>query len=116
MKMSNSPANTGLSNPYSTGGGGVTFEQLVGASYLVSLLVGEIPRGVDWGTIKEVRFQDRWHGCLLDDIVVTSTDGSTERKLALQIKEYLTFSESDPTFTRVMDDCWKTFNLSLKVT
>jgi len=103
----------GLSNPFSTGGGGVTFEQLVGASYLVSLLVGEIPRGVDGGTIKEVSFQHRWQGCLLDDIVVTSTDGDTERKLALQVKEDLTFSESDSTFTRVMDDCWKTFNSSL---
>ena len=113
--MSNGPANTGLSNPFSTGGGGVTFEQLVGASYLVSLLVGEIPRGVDWGTIKDVRFQDRWHECLLDDIVVTSTDGDTERKLALQVKHELTFSDSDSNkeFTRVMDDCWKTFNSSL---
>ena len=115
MKMTNSPANTGLSNPFSTGEGGGTFEQLVGTSYLVSLLVGEIPRGIYWGTIKEVRFQDRWHGCLLDDIVVTSTDGDTERKLALQVKHELTFSDSDSNkeFTRVMDDCWKTFNSSL---
>ena len=111
--MSNSPANTGLSNPYSTSVSGVEFEQLVGTSYLVSLLVGEMPRGIDWGTITEVSFQHRWSGCLLDDIVVTSTDGNTERKLALQVKEDLTFSESDPTFTRVMDDCWKTFNSSL---
>jgi energy-coupling factor transporter ATP-binding protein EcfA2 len=103
----------GLSNPYSTSVSGVSFEQLVGTSYLVSLLVGEIPRGVDWGTIKEVRFQHRWSGCLLDDIVVTSTDGDTERKLALQVKKDLTFSNSDPTFTRVMDDCWRTFNSSL---
>ena len=114
MKITNRPANTGLSNPYSTGGGGVTFEQLVGASYLVSLLVGEIPRGIDWGTIQEVRFQHRWAGCLLDDIVVTSTDGDTERKLALQVKKDLIFSESDPTFTRVVDDCWKTFDNSLE--
>ena len=114
MKMTNSPANTGLSNPFSTGEGGGTFEQLVGTSYLVSLLVGEIPRGIDWGTIQELRFQDRWHECLLDDIVVTSTDGDTERKLALQVKHELTFSDSDSNkeFTRVMDDCWKTFNSS----
>ena len=91
----------------------MTFEQLVGASYLVSLLVGEMPRGVDWGTIKEVSFQHRWAGCLLDDLVVTSTDGDIERKLALQVKHHLTFSASDSTFTRVMDDCWKTFNSSL---
>ncbi len=45
--MSNNEANTALSNPFSTGGGGVTFEQLVGTSYLVSLLesiIGEYNR------------------------------------------------------------------------
>jgi len=47
--MSNNEANTALSNPFSTGGGGVTFEQLVGTSYLVSLLesiIGEYNRRV----------------------------------------------------------------------
>jgi hypothetical protein len=106
---------SGLSTPFSTGGGGVTFEQLVGTSYLVSLLAGYPPRGLDWGVTKEVKFQHRWEGCLLDDIVVTSTDGSEERKLALQIKHKLTFSDApkNETFARVIDDCWKTFNGSL---
>lgn len=113
--MSVNSTDKGLSNPFSTSDGGVTFEQLVGASYLVSLLAGVIPRGLDWGISKEVKFQHRWSGCLLDDIVVTSTDGDTERKLALQVKHELTFSDSDSNkeFTRVMDDCWKTFNSSL---
>ena len=105
----------GLSNPFSTGGGGVTFEQLVGASHLVSLLVGDIPRGLDWGVTKEVSFQHRWSGCLLDDIVITSTDSNRERKLALQVKHNLTFSDSasNTTFARVIDECWKTFSSSL---
>jgi len=113
--MSNNAANTGLSNPFSTGGGGVTFEQLVGASYLVSLLVGDIPRGLDWGITKSVQFQHRWSGCLLDDVVITSTDGFRERKLALQVKHDLTFSctVSNTTLASVIDDCWKTFNSSL---
>ncbi len=113
--MSDDAANTGLSNPFSTGGGGVTFEQLVGTRYLVSLLAGEIPRGLDWGIIKEVKFQQRWSECLLDDIVITSTDGDKERKLALQVKHNLTFSDSvsNTTFARVIEDCWKTFNSSL---
>ena len=108
--MSNGAANN-LSNPFSTSGGGVTFEQLVGASYLVSLLAGDIPRGLDWGICKEVKFQYRWSGCLLDDIVITSTDGNKERKLALQVKHNLTFSDSasNTTFAHVIKDCWKTF-------
>lgn len=107
--------NSGISNPFSTSGGGVTFEQLVGASYLVSLLASEIPRGLDWGITEEVKFQYRWSGCLLDDVVITSTDGLRKRKLAIQVKTNLTFSDapSNKLFARVIEDCWKTFTNSL---
>lgn len=113
--MSKSSPNSGLSNPFSTGGGGVTFEQLVGTSYLVSLLAGHIPRGLDRGITKEVKFQHRWSRCLLDDVVIISTDGDIERKLALQVKHDLTFSDSasNKIFADVIDDCWKTFGSSL---
>ena len=64
--MAHKTEDIGLSNPFSTGGGGTTFEQLVGASYLVSLLEKDIPRGLDWGIIKDVKFQHRWQGiCLM---------------------------------------------------
>ena len=39
--MANDLTRSGVPNPFSTRGGGVTFEQLVGASYLVSLLAGD---------------------------------------------------------------------------
>ncbi len=98
-------------NPFSTSGSGTTFEQLVGAYYLVSLLAQEIPRGLDRGICTEVRFQQRFSGCLLDDIVVTAKDVSGERKLALQVKHNLVFSDSSTNedFARVISDCWKTF-------
>lgn len=113
--MSNNAANARLSNPFVTGEGGATFEQLVGASYLVSVLAADIPRGLDWGIAKEVKLQYRWSGCLLDDIVVTSFDGNTTRKLALQVKHNLTFSDarSNTKFARVIKDCWDTFNNTL---
>ncbi|MDD4652234.1 MAG: hypothetical protein PHQ34_08380 [Methanothrix sp.] len=103
----------GLSNPFSTGGGGTTFEQLVGASYLVSLVAGDIPRGLDWGIIESVQFQQRWARYLLDDIIITTTDGNKKRKLALQVKHKLGFSESDDVFVKVIKDCWDTFSGSL---
>lgn len=106
--MSERVTDPGLSNPFSTGGGGETFEQLVGTSYLVALLAGDIPRGLDGGTTKEVKFQQRYEGSLLDDVVVTSNNGSSERKLAIQIKHDLTFSDNEK-FARVIDDCWKTY-------
>ncbi|TET47497.1 hypothetical protein E3J62_01315 [candidate division TA06 bacterium] len=109
--MTNDTLSAGLSNPFSTGGGGVAFEQLVGASYLVSLLAGDIPRGLDWGISKAVAFQQRMSGYLLDDVVVTATDGQRQRKLALQVKHDLTFSDapSNTEFARVIADCWGTF-------
>ena len=108
--MSDEIKDSGLSNPFSTGGGGTTFEHLVGASYLVSLLACDIPMGMSCGVTKSVKFQHRWSGCIVDDVVVTVTDGTRDIRLALQIKHNLTFSESDQTFLKVMDDCWNTFN------
>ena len=100
-----------VANPFSTGGGGDAFEHLIGVSYLVTLLAGDIPRGLDWGTCTRVGFQQRWEGGVLDDIVVTSSNGQKERRLALQIKHDLTFSDapSNKKFARVVDDCWKAF-------
>jgi len=107
--MTTLPSDSGLSNPFSTGAGGATFEQLVGASYLVSLLAGHIPRGLDWGTTREVRFQQRWSGCIIDDIVVVSSDETRDRRLALQLKHNLSFTRSNDMFVRVIADCWLVF-------
>jgi len=101
-----------LSNPFSSGGGGVAFEHLVGASYLVSLLAQDVPRGLDRGITDSVAFQRRWAGAVLDDIVVTSrTSDGQERRLALAVKHDLTFSsaESNTLFYQVVSDCWQTF-------
>lgn len=101
-----------LSNPFSTGGGGVTFEHLVGASYLVSLLAEDVPRGLDRGIIRSVAFQQRWSGAVLDDVVVSSrTADGQDRRLALAVKHDLTFSdaESNAVFRQVVSDCWRTF-------
>jgi hypothetical protein len=109
MSMTPPTSDRSLSNPFSTGSGGATFEQLVGASYLVSLLAGHILRGLDWGTTKEVLFQQRWSGCVIDDVVVISSDGTRDRRLALQLKHDLSFIKSDETFARVIADCWLVF-------
>src|SRR5262249_2975990 len=41
--------------------------------------------------------------------VVVSSDGSQERRLALQVKHELNFAFSDATFQRVINDCWAAF-------
>ena len=110
--MTDIPTDPTLSNPFSTSGAGNQFEYLVGASYLVSLISGDIPRGLDWGQTFEVRFQQRFAGIPVDDIIVVGSDGVNQRILALQIKHDLTFSDSEKneTFQKVIRECWKTFS------
>ncbi len=100
-----------VSNPFSTSGSGVTFEQLVGTYYLVSLLSQEIPYGVK-GICKEVKFQQRWAGCLVDDVVVVADDGIKERRLSIQIKHDLSITDADSNVVcqDVFNACWKTFD------
>jgi len=101
-----------LSNPFSTSGAGTQFEYLVGTFYLVSLLSGDVPRGLDWGQTIEIKFQQRFTGIPVDDIIVVGSDGTNERILALQIKHDLIFSDSEgnETFQKVIRECWKTFS------
>lgn len=76
-----------VSNPFSTGAGGVTFERLVGESYLVSLLAEDVPRGLDRGISETIAFRQRWAGAVLDDVVITSrTSDGQQRRLALEVK------------------------------
>jgi len=99
-----------LTSPYVTGGGGTVFEFLVGTFYLTSLLTNEIPRGLDWGLVKQVKFQQKYAGHYLDDIVIIATDGKNERKLSLHVKHDLKFTKSDDMFKTVLNDCWKIFS------
>lgn len=104
--------NSHLSNPFSTGGGGTTFEQLVGMYYLVSLLAADIPRGLNEGICYRVGFQQRWNDAILDDIVVTTrSSDASEHTLVLQVKHEITISTaaSNNLFQRVISDCWETF-------
>jgi hypothetical protein len=99
-----------LASPYSTGDGGGDLQSQVGAYYLAGLLLRHVPRGLDAGTLSEVRFQRLYEGLAVDDLVcVADTPGGTA-KLALQIKNDLTFGERDALFAEVMTACWQTYN------
>jgi hypothetical protein len=97
-----------LSNPFSTGAGGATFEQLVGAYYLVALLAEDIPRGLNQGITKSVRFQQSYTGTILDDIRVISEADHRQFKLDLQVKHDLVIGDN-ALFRRVLHDAWGTF-------
>ena len=66
------------------------------------------------GITKEVSFQQRWRGAAVDDIIVSSEDQGGIRKLFLQIKHDLVFSDASKNivFESVVKDAWKTFTNS----
>jgi hypothetical protein len=98
-----------IASPFSTGGGGDDFQFQVGACYLAGLLLRHVPRGLDAGTLAEVRFQRLYEGEPLDDLVCVADTVNGPSKLALQIKNDLTFGEQDQLFEEVMAACWRTY-------
>jgi hypothetical protein len=76
---------------------------------LAGALLGSIPRGLNAGVTREVRFQRLYQGDQLDDLVIVAELPAGDAKLALQLKRDLTFGESDETFDEVMEACWQTF-------
>jgi len=101
--------NQGLANPFSTGGGGCTFEDAVAASYLTALLCGQTPLGQE-GVTAQVRLQARWAGSLLDDVSITTDVGGKRRRLDVQVKNTIRLAKSDRHFLEVLTAAWQTFS------
>ncbi len=95
--MSNSTSST------STGPAGSYFEGQVGASYLISLLVGAEPRGLPGTMIDLVAFQRAAEGHPLDDVIVYAHDVQGKPAvLEVQVKKGLTFAPGDKIFRDVV--------------
>ena len=103
-----------IGSPFSTGGGGYRFESHVGAYYLLSLLCGNITRGID-GVTKNVKFQQKFEGNLLDDIVVVTNNGELEKTLSLQVRRRIRVTENNTEFKQLIGECWKMFNGENKI-
>ncbi|MDD3041149.1 hypothetical protein [Bacteroides sp.] len=100
-----------VSNPFSTGGGGVSFETKIQSAFLATMLVqGRVP-ALPEGTIEKIRFQGRQAGYYTDDLVVffRSSRGISHTLLA-QIKHFINFSATDKVFLDVIENAWKDFN------
>ena len=104
-------ATTGrVSNPASTGGAGITFEQHVGAYWLAQLLVGAVPPIAIDTTVAEVSFQTKRLGWHTDDFLVVCRFGGVSRNLPGQVKRSFTVSGSDKECVETITDFWKDFN------
>src|SRR5689334_7468063 len=62
-----------------TGGGGFSYENLVGAWAAAALLAGALPLGTEIGALEEVRFQTAALGGALDDLLLTGGSGGRPR-------------------------------------
>ena len=69
-----------ISNAFSTGGGGVNFEQQIQAMFLLSLLIDGFCPAMNEQT-KRVCFQAKHLGYDVDDLVVFTDRGHNEGKL-----------------------------------
>lgn len=98
-----------LSNAFSTGGGGVNFEQSIQTMFLLTLLVDGFTPVLNEPTVK-VCFQAKRIGYAVDDLVVYAGRNKPQRKLLCQIKHSVSISVHNETFKAVINAAWHDFN------
>ncbi|WP_444921337.1 hypothetical protein ACJJID_02440 [Microbulbifer sp. CnH-101-G] len=101
-----------LSNPFSTGGGGVHFEAHVQASFVALMLTGGHAPCLPCWPIAEVKLQGKIDGFDTDDliIVVENMSSNERRKLLGQIKHSITITQGSTLFGEVIQAAWNDFN------
>lgn len=99
-----------ISNPASTGGAGVSFENRVQASRLLAMCLGHVIPGKTDGRVVELRFQSRVLGHHTDDLVCTFEDQSSSRsKVMLQMKRTMHPRGTDGAFSDAVGSAWLDF-------
>ncbi|MEU5943815.1 hypothetical protein ABZ807_32735 [Micromonospora sp. NPDC047548] len=91
-----------VASPYSTGGGGVTFEHDYGGWLLADLLLGRPTAGLGDGfVVQEVWFQQATTSPV-DDIVVVGASSAERRILSIGVRRNPVFKQSDPKLLRLV--------------
>ena len=101
-----------LSNPFSTGGGGVHFEAHVQASFVALMLTGGHAPCLPCWPIKEIKLQGKIDGFDTDDliVVVENANSKERRKLLGQVKHSIAITQGNALFGEVMQAAWNDFN------
>lgn len=100
------PDGPASSSPYSTGGGGVTFERRVAASYLAALLDGGTVTGLDGRRVVQVAFQQAPTEAV-DDLVLLAQgddDASPSFTVAVGIRRRPLITPSDQDTQKLLTD------------
>ncbi len=100
---------SGLSNSFSTGGGGNNFENRIQAMFLLSLFVEGICPVIN---LKPIRlcFQAKRIGFAVDDLVVYTEHDGLKGKLLIQAKHKITATYNNHVFRSVIAAAWSDFD------
>lgn len=101
-----------LSNPFSTGGGGVIFETHVQASFVALMLTGGFAPCVSCLPIVKIKLQGKKDGYDTDDFILfaESVDGKQKQKVLGQIKHSIGITQGNTIFRDVIRAAWNDFN------
>lgn len=101
-----------LSNPFSTGGGGVHFEAHVQASFVALMLSGGYAPCLPCWPIAEIKLQGKIDGYDTDDLIVfvENADNKERRRLLGQVKHSIAITQGSALFGEVMQAAWNDFN------
>ena len=103
-----------LSNPFSTGGGGVLFEAHVQACFVAMMVTGGFAPCLSGWPIKKIKLQGKHAGYDTDDLIifVQKLDDGSQRKMLGQVKHSISITEANSTFGEVIQAAWNDFNNS----
>lgn len=102
-----------LSNPFSTGSGGASFEHAVQAKFVTLMLTGGFAPCLQPWKIVEINFQAKVDDYNTDDLVVTvvnPNNPNNKQRLLGQVKHSISLTERDSVFGEVMQAAWADFN------
>ncbi|SMB24864.1 conserved hypothetical protein [Serratia proteamaculans] len=101
-----------LSNPFSTGGGGVHFEAHVQASFVALMLTGGNAPCLPCWPIVEIKLQGKIEGFDTDDLIVVVENPTSKEKQKLlgQIKHSISITQGSAIFGEVIQAAWNDFN------
>lgn len=100
-----------LSNPFSTGGGGVHFEAHIQASFVALMLTGGYAPSLPCWPIIEIKLQGKIDGFDTDDLIVfvEDPDSKEKRKLLGQVKHSIRFTKGNTVLPEVIQAAWNDF-------
>lgn len=101
-----------LSNPFSTGGGGVIFETRVQAAFTILMLAGGFAPCLPQWPIKKIKLQGKRVGYDTDDLIVFVEEPSSKReaKLLAQVKHSIAITKSNKNFLESIKAAWHDFS------